>query len=223
MTGAAGLCYSACRLPKSSGQTPCCSCLTPIQNGALKCPHCDSLQDGVAWARCIVCKGAIHSGAQKCIHCESFQDWRSHFGFSAVVLSLLVALISVITASVPVLQRVATPNLADVRYAIVGCSTDDIRVLASNVGNRVAILTDARFEYIVDNQRKNSFPLQVQGQNHVLAPTQWVELTLTPADDRLLPKNSVGTRCEYRVTLKVRSLENDAALVSSPSTCVCPT
>ena len=44
-------------------------------------------------SRCSSCQEPIHPKAKLCKTCKSYQDWRRHFNFSAVVLSLLVALI----------------------------------------------------------------------------------------------------------------------------------
>jgi hypothetical protein len=46
---------------------------------------------------CKVCGEEIRESARKCNHCDSYQDWRLNIGFSNTVLSLLVALCSVLT------------------------------------------------------------------------------------------------------------------------------
>ena len=50
---------------------------------------------------CVVCGEQIPATAQKCTHCEGFQDWRRHINFSATVLALLTALVSVVSTSLP--------------------------------------------------------------------------------------------------------------------------
>lgn len=60
--------------------------------------------------RCKVCAEPINISAKKCIHCQSDQEWTSRLGFSATVLSLLVALITVLTAAIPVIRDAITPR-----------------------------------------------------------------------------------------------------------------
>ena len=54
---------------------------------------------------CIVCGKKIPVSAKKCTECNSFQNWRRYIHFSSTVLALIVALISVLTASVPILKE----------------------------------------------------------------------------------------------------------------------
>jgi len=54
---------------------------------------------------CKTCGEEIKITALKCIHCDSFQDWRSSLSFGSTVLSLLVALVSVLTFAAPIWKR----------------------------------------------------------------------------------------------------------------------
>jgi hypothetical protein len=89
---------------------------------------------------CVVCQEPIKLRASKCIHCGSYQDWRSNISFSlsTSVLSLLVALITVLTAAVPVLKEGLTPKNSDLTFSFQGAPTDPMRlvVLATNRGVR---------------------------------------------------------------------------------------
>lgn len=202
----------------------CSNCGQTVPETALQCFHCHSLQDGRGWVRCRVCKNAIPAAAQKCSLCDSFQDWRSHFNFSSVVLSLLVALVSVLTAAVPVLRDALTPALADVQYDILTCSTDEVRILASNVGSRFAIVDGAAFEQIVGARSTNRFRLQVEGDKRIVRPQQSEEIVLVPIGDQLFPRgDDPNSGCSYKVRLSVRTLGVDSARSSEPKTCPCPT
>lgn len=50
---------------------------------------------------CKVCGEEIKDCAFKCVHCSSFQNWRRYLTFSSTVLSLFVALASVIAVGTP--------------------------------------------------------------------------------------------------------------------------
>lgn len=61
------------------------------------------MTDKIETKQCVVCNEAIHFDAKKCFHCESFQNWKRHITGSQLVLSLLVALVSVLSVGVPVI------------------------------------------------------------------------------------------------------------------------
>src|SRR5215467_12617372 len=81
---------------------------------------------------CKVCGEDIKKEARKCTHCDSYQDWRANVGFSNTVLSLLVALCSVLTVAVPVILDTVTPKNSDLRFAYHGISDHSITVLVTN-------------------------------------------------------------------------------------------
>ncbi|QDU44306.1 hypothetical protein Mal52_27850 [Symmachiella dynata] len=67
---------------------------------------------------CTVCGELIHSSAKKCTHCDTWLDWRRHLTLSSVVLSLLVALVSVSTVAVPIIVNAFQPNDAVINARI---------------------------------------------------------------------------------------------------------
>jgi hypothetical protein len=85
---------------------------------------------------CKVCGEEIKLSAKKCIHCDTFQDWRSSLSFSTTVLSLLVALVSVLTAAIPVLNKEFTGKYSSLNFSYQSASQKYIFILASNTGNR---------------------------------------------------------------------------------------
>lgn len=104
---------------------------------------------------CIVCKEPINSGARKCIHCNSFQDWRKHVTGSHLVLSLIVALISVLSLGVPVIIEALKSEDSEIKISLTyaresmatyngkGMRTFEIGFYAVNKGNRPAALKNA--------------------------------------------------------------------------------
>jgi hypothetical protein len=59
-------------------------------------PNKSARQPGV----CLACREEIKPGAMKCIHCETMQDWRRHLAFTSTNIALLTALVAVVPASV---------------------------------------------------------------------------------------------------------------------------
>lgn len=55
--------------------------------------------------RCRACYSFMPARANKCIACQSLQDWQRFISFSNTFLSLLVALVSVLTFAIPAWER----------------------------------------------------------------------------------------------------------------------
>jgi hypothetical protein len=83
-----------------------------------------------------VCAEPIKKAARKCIHCDSYQDWHANIGMSSTVLSLLVALVSVLTAAIPVVKDAFTPKNALLTATFQGANSDRLSVLFTNQGTR---------------------------------------------------------------------------------------
>lgn len=100
-------------------------------------------------AECIVCREQIKAGARKCIHCDSYQDWREYFNFSSSMLAWLVALVSVISLSLPVIKNALQKDNSKVVLAFQGIEEGYISLIASNLGTRPGSVGSA--ELIFDN------------------------------------------------------------------------
>jgi hypothetical protein len=137
-------------------------------------------------SKCLVCKEDIRYGAKKCTKCESFQDWRRYFQFNIVVLSLLVALFSVVATSVPVIKSVVLPE-ADVRFSFLHFNSKHIVIVATNIGRRAAVLKEVKLN-MVDKQNGDirDLPLVVRGdagkKEIIIAPDKWTVLSFTPSN-----------------------------------------
>lgn len=90
--------------------------------------------------RCLSCQEPIHPKAKLCKTCKSYQDWRRYFSFSAVVLSLLVALISVISAVGPRMISWLPPLGSRLEVKSYYYSPDAITLIVENKGNRAGYI-----------------------------------------------------------------------------------
>lgn len=94
--------------------------------------------------KCLVCGKDIEDSAIKCVHCDSFQNWRRFFGTSQqVILSLLVALISVTTVAVPILIEELTPQKSAISITYLSSEVHLVSVLAVNTGTRPGVISGA--------------------------------------------------------------------------------
>jgi hypothetical protein len=147
-------------------------------------PKCVNVETMIAYQKCLVCKEDILKGAKKCTKCESFQDWRRFFQFNIVVLSLLVALFSVITTSVPVIRSAILPE-ADVKFSFLHLNHGNIIVVATNTGRRPAVLKRVSLNMVsIPDGSKRSVPLSVRGETEnkeiIINPDKWTVLALFP-------------------------------------------
>lgn len=83
---------------------------------------------------CRVCAEDIKSSARKCVHCGSWQDWRSNLGLSTEVLSLLVALVAVLPATLHYIQTLSIPKEPSLRIGYVRSTEKTIQIQAINEG-----------------------------------------------------------------------------------------
>ena len=89
--------------------------------------HVGPLPDGTK--PCKICQEPINRGARKCIHCQSSQGWLSGLAVSATMMSLLVALVSVLAAAVPAFKSLLTPVNSDLVFVPQGMTRETVSVL----------------------------------------------------------------------------------------------
>jgi hypothetical protein len=103
---------------------------------------------------CVTCREPIRLGARKCIHCDSFQDWRGKLSLSTSVLAMVVALVSVVGATLPAWKAALTVHDSEVKIFFVGVSGLRLHVMMANSGDRPAgilktwLLLKANNEYL---------------------------------------------------------------------------
>lgn len=69
---------------------------------------------------CIACKEPILEGASICKHCGVSQSWRKHLHLSSTILALLVALLSVLSTTIPVITGALEPQDAEFNFIFEG-------------------------------------------------------------------------------------------------------
>jgi len=95
--------------------------------------------DDAELKRCLVCGVKIWKEAKKCQPCGTYQDWRVVVPGSSVVLTLLIALFSVLGSVVPQLNNWLHRN-SDTAVHIIGGNNQELFIAVTNNGNRPALL-----------------------------------------------------------------------------------
>jgi len=98
---------------------------------------------------CRLCASPMNEGAVKCTVCDAFDGWRRFLPASSVVLSLLVALVTVIGAVGPKFVDWLHRN-SETSVFIVGGSQTELYVTAANNGNKPSAIRGfhVRFENV---------------------------------------------------------------------------
>lgn len=109
--------------------------------------------------RCRDCNEEINSDAKKCRHCGSYQNWQYRLNLSNSVIALLIALISVSTLFTQVVIQAAKKDNSSVIMVFQGIENDKITILASNTGNRPAIIRSVELYIYTDESRQTVFYL----------------------------------------------------------------
>ncbi|MEH0154504.1 hypothetical protein V6R21_10195 [Limibacter armeniacum] len=103
---------------------------------------------------CKICKEEIKQGAKKCNHCDSFQDYRRYVNTSTTFLSLMVALVTILSFGIPyVLKTLENPD-SDIKMHLIGHNplTNEIDIYCVNEGDRPGLVHGANFEFDCDDK-----------------------------------------------------------------------
>jgi hypothetical protein len=134
---------------------------------------------------CRVCAEPIRLAAQKCIHCDSYQDWRARINVSSTILSLLVALFSVLTVALPVIKDTLRTERPELQFFLLGASEHAVKISVINGGVRQwAIRPRGSFDVAgLFNDRLWSvvgyFTGEQNSQNLIIEPGKSAVLTFT--------------------------------------------
>jgi hypothetical protein len=97
--------------------------------------------------RCIVCAEPINAAAVKCVHCGAAQTIiRERIGISTNVLSMMVALVSVLGVVVPLLIQSATPDNSNLIFSLQYATDNELFVIVSNQGREPGTVATARLQ-----------------------------------------------------------------------------
>ncbi len=113
------------------------------------------------YKKCKICKENISRNVVVCPHCNSFQNWRRHLGLSSTFLSILLALISVLTVFITVASNSMTKNDSDIDASVVSWQ----RVFFNKQGEMAQVLATDIF--VTNNGKKPGAikAISVKGSN----------------------------------------------------------
>ena len=161
--------------------------------------------------RCFACMERLAPGATKCSHCGSFQNWRRYLGLSSVVLSLLVALISVSTVGISVFKDVIIPKRAELNILILKQEGElTFQLLVRNAGNAPGLISIMSrplvrngedwdvtlYPYDPEKREYRSWPVELSANSFEVMK---VRGRLRSAPDMAATKEKFGCKLEFTV------------------------
>jgi hypothetical protein len=159
---------------------------------------------GAGEVRCKQCRQPIPADARLCVHCKSHQDWRGHLSISSTILALLVALLSVLTVTVPPVINALRPTTSRTIAADPIFEGNGARVVVSNRGEEPATIHEAYIALSVEDPTEYL-------ELHDRIPVQQIRFRLTDASSGFLPKGNAQLILEARPDPHVSAEQADAA------------
>jgi ribosomal protein L40E len=89
---------------------------------------------------CRQCRTLISANAKLCRYCSSYQDWRGHLHVSSAVLALLVALVSVLSVTLPAIVGALRPSHSRIVLSSPVIRGEAVYVVASNLGSKPGVI-----------------------------------------------------------------------------------
>lgn len=162
---------------------------------------------------CRMCAEQIDHRALKCIHCESLQDWRRFLNLSSTILALLVALASVTTLLAPTLADLMEPDRSDVVLTFHGVHENLFNLVAQNRGNKDGVVATEVLHLLARSGETISFKLEPRFDQIVIPGGQTRQFTtrLNPIDfPAFLQWSKVNSAEEAKIEVRTENFGADA-------------
>ena len=130
---------------------------------------------------CRICARPIPVEAKKCADCLSYQDWRSSLGVSTTVLSMLVALVSVVAAATPGFVSLLAGQDSKLAFGAPAMRRGAFLQFASNAGARPGVVDSAQITWFEGRSKSPGWIYLLDVQSADQAP-----MVLKPGDSALV-------------------------------------
>ena len=143
------------------------------------------MTESITQSKCRFCAQPIPAEARVCPECDRFQDWRRHFNFTSTILSLVVALTSVLVVGLPPLLDQLQADRAQLMFSFRSSHENRISLMVHNTGNVAGAL---------------------EGYAELRVPTEYLptgDSILDGVLERRLPYNRVDLSLDYSGNDKV--------------------
>jgi|GEM_PF-2090216 hypothetical protein len=177
---------------------------------------------------CVICQNTIPTGAKKCTLCGSFQNAfrRLLTGFD---LKSLVALLPVAALVVVFLKDEFTIHQSELHITSLACQNGKIRVVASNLGDRAAVLAGARLFHVRPDgtlaegkplsreSKSKSHPLIKAGDTEIF---QFLTMTEAGRSYTVTPPLTNSSPCAYKLRADIVGFDHVAKAPEEICACI---
>lgn len=178
---------------------------------------------------CVICAAALAEGARYCTNCKKYQGWLTRF-LGGLNIQALVTLVPIVTLAFVFVKDQFVTHGSDVRVTALSCERGAIRLAASNIGDRTAIIKSIRVGVAMGADTPNkTYPAQAQktgedpGKQLELQAQALKVYDLVVLNDQgqrfRLPTSTAGApNCTYRLTMEIVAFDHapDPKLASCP-------
>jgi hypothetical protein len=166
-----------------------------------------------------MCRKEIPSGAKICTECDSYQDWRRYFGLSSTILSLLVALVSVLTVAVPVLRHALTADRSEIRCNVLGWNENsgEVTLVVSNKGPRPSAIKALTLQPNTSKIPESPFQFDSDFSDPILEPGKYKTVTFHSVINGVRATrldSAVSLRPNYHLNLTIFPFAHESPEIS---------
>ncbi len=119
--------------------------------------------------QCTLCAQDIPLKARKCFHCDGYQGSLIFLNLSVPVLSLLLALVSILSIAMPALFGFFTEPRSDIGVSFQFFKEGEAHMIVTNAGERPGTVSEAYFDY---GEEKERYRLVLQNESQFIEPGQ---------------------------------------------------
>jgi hypothetical protein len=101
---------------------------------------------------CRLCATPIPGGARLCPVCGSYQNWLGSLNRSGLVLSLLVALVSVLSVAIPAFQTALRPARSELRVLRYYFTETGVSLVLTNKGAMPGFVSSCKMDVLSGNK-----------------------------------------------------------------------
>lgn len=106
---------------------------------------------------CSSCKEPIKVGAKICYHCSHYQDIRQYMSWGQSSLTLVLALVAVISAAAPLWLALAGGPRSDLVVTSAHVNTNGADVTVANLGDRAGIVNGVYVSNLMADEQRHEF------------------------------------------------------------------
>ncbi|WP_298517481.1 hypothetical protein [uncultured Kordia sp.] len=132
--------------------------------------------------KCKYCKSDIDKQASYCTHCSHYQNWRRFFKASNSTLALFIALITVLTSTLPILNKMFEKEKTSLTFSFLESTDGNFDILVTNEGNKRGIIGSVKLKLSISkkNDQYEELSLTLGSNPRIIEPNAAFKINLSP-------------------------------------------